>query len=62
MTGYKLDDFYFNRHDFLLFLRFLRNNYYNIYCSFVLSTKNSSIFKYTGLKNRNSISNIDDTA
>ena len=62
MTGYILNDFYFNRHDFLMFLRFLKNNYYNIYCSFILSTKNSSIFKYTGLKVRNKISNIDDTA
>lgn len=60
MTGYKLDDFYFNRHDFLEFIRFLRNNYYDIYCSFILSTKNSSIFKYTGLKVRNKISDIND--
>lgn len=62
MTGYTLNDFFFNRHDFLSFLRFLKHKYYDIYCSFILSTKNSSLFKYTGLKIRNTITDIDYTA
>lgn len=51
-TGLKLKDFYFNRKDFLQFIQYLKNDCYNTYYSFLLSTKNSCTFKYTGLKDR----------
>lgn len=49
-TGKKLDDFFFKRVDLLQFLYWLKNNYYNEYFSFMLSTKNSCTYKWTGLK------------
>ena len=52
-TGKKLYDFNFKRGDFLKFLRYLRERDPHTYRSFVLSTKNSSIFKMTGYKYRN---------
>lgn len=51
-TGIKLDDFNFNRKDFLSFIRYLKSVNFDIYCGFLLSTKNSGIFKYTGLQDR----------
>lgn len=51
-TGKKLDDFNFNRTDFLDFIQHLKDECYNVYLSFLHSTKNSGTFKYTGLQNR----------
>ena len=51
-TGIKLDDFNFNRKDFLLFLKYLHDESPRVYMSFLLSTKNSGTFKYTGLRDR----------
>lgn len=53
-TGKKLDDFFFKRKDFLRFLEYMKNRNYDIYRSFMLSTKHSSLFKYTGYKFRDS--------
>lgn len=52
-TGIQLEDFNFKRKDFLQFVRYLKNECYEIYFSFLQSTKNSCSFKYTGLKDRN---------
>lgn len=51
-TGIKLDDFNFNRKDFLKFLMYLKNECPRVYMSFLLSTKNSGTFKWTGLRDR----------
>lgn len=51
-SGFVLDDFNFKRSDFLQFMRYLKYANYNIYWSFIQSTKNSCSFKYTGLKDR----------
>ena len=51
-TGKKLDDFNFNRTDFLDFIQYLKDECCNVYLSFLHSTKNSGTFKYTGLQNR----------
>ena len=51
-TGQVLNDFNFKRSDFLWLLRYLRNSSYEMYLNFIHSTKNSSVFKYTGLKNK----------
>ncbi len=51
-TGKQLFDFNFNRSDFLDFLQYMKNENYAVYMSFMNSTKNSSIFKYTGYKTR----------
>lgn len=51
-TGIELNDFFFNRKDFLNFMRYLKAECYDIYFSFLQSTKNSCSFKYTGLKDR----------
>lgn len=51
-TGLKLPDFNFKRRDFLQFMRYLKNECYEIYFGFLQSTKNSCSFKYTGLKDR----------
>ena len=51
-TGKKLDDFNFKRHDFLDFLHYMKNENYIVYMSFMNSTKNSAVFKYTGYKTR----------
>ena len=51
-TGIDLKDFNFNRKDFLQFLQYLKTECDNTYQSFLLSTKNSCTFKYTGLKDR----------
>jgi len=52
MTGKELLDFNFRRKDLLQFLKYLKEANYAVYMSFMLSTKNSAIYKYTGLKNR----------
>lgn len=52
-TGIKLDDFNFNRGDFLKFMRYLKKESYQTYFNFLQSTKNSCTFKYTGLQDRN---------
>ena len=49
-TGKKLDDFFFKRADFLKFIKWLKDYYYKEYLSFMHSTKNSAIYKWTGLK------------
>jgi hypothetical protein len=54
-TGKILDDFQFNRSDFLEFVRYLKSTNYYVYMSFLQSTKNSAIFKYTGLKERGAL-------
>lgn len=51
-SGFVLDDFNFKRSDFLQFMQYLKCANYNIYWSFIQSTKNSCSFKYTGLKDR----------
>lgn len=51
-TGIKLDDFNFNRKDFLQFLMYLKKECPRVYMSFLYSTKNSGTFKYTGLRDR----------
>ena len=48
-TGKILSDFNFKRNDFLWFLRFLQEENPLVYRSFVESTRNSGVFKYTGL-------------
>lgn len=48
-TGKILPDFNFKRSDFLWFLRFLQEENPLVYRSFVESTRNSGVFKYTGL-------------
>lgn len=55
-TGIHLDDFKFSRKDFLWFLNYLRAVNYRTYLNFVYSTKNSSTFKYSGLKERSGTS------
>ena len=52
-TGKPLDDFFFNRDDFLEFIMYLKEERYEVYESFLHSTKNSCSFKYTGLKGKN---------
>ena len=47
-----LSDFFFNRKDFLQFIRYLKSSCPSVYTSFMLSTKNSCSFKYTGLVNK----------
>ena len=49
-TGKKLDDFFFNRNELFEFLTWLKSNHYKEYQSFMLSTKNSATYKWTGLK------------
>ena len=53
-TGIQLDDFNFKRKDFLEFMKYLKLTNYNVYVSFLQSTKNSCTFKYTGVKERTS--------
>lgn len=53
-TGIKLDDFNFKRKDFLDFMQYLKSVNYEVYLSFLQSTKNSCTFKYTGVKERTS--------
>ena len=48
-TGKQLDDFFFNREDFFSFIQYMRSQYPEHYFNFINSTKNSGIFKYTGL-------------
>ena len=52
MTGMTLPDFNFSRKDLLDFLKYLKEANYFVYMSFMLSTKNSAIYKYTGLKDK----------
>lgn len=51
-TGLRLDDFNFNRQDFLEFIRYLKSEAYETYLHFLHSVMNSCEFKYTGLKDR----------
>lgn len=53
-TGIKLNDFNFKRKDFLEFMKYLKSANYDVYISFLQSTKNSCSFKYTGVKERTS--------
>jgi hypothetical protein len=48
-TGKILEDFNFKRNDFLWFLQHIQENSPEVYRAFVESTRNSGIFKYTGL-------------
>lgn len=52
-TGKELPDFFFKRKDFLDFVLALKIDAPEIYKSFLQSTKNSAIFKYTGLIHKN---------
>ena len=51
-TGIQLEDFNFKRKDFLQFISYLQTANHEIYYSFIQSVKNSSSYKYTGLKDR----------
>lgn len=51
-TGKILPDFQFRRNDFLKFVLYLRDNFPIIFLSFVASTHNSGIFKYTGWRDK----------
>lgn len=53
-TGLKLKDFFIKRQSFLDFIPYLRQENESVYEHFLLSTKNSATFKYTGLRNRTS--------
>ena len=53
-TGLTLPDFNFKRKDFLDFMQYLKSVNYEVYLSFLHSTKNSCTFKYTGVKERTS--------
>ena len=53
-TGKNLEDFNFKRGDFLRFISYLRDAAPEMYLNFILSTKNSSLFKWTGYRNRDS--------
>lgn len=54
-TGIQLKDFFFKRSDFLNFVGYLKKVNPVAYYNFTNSTKNSSIFKYTGLINKTTI-------
>lgn len=54
-TSYQLQDFKFKRKDFLNFITQLKIQSYDTYVSFLLSTKNSCSFKYTGLHDKTRI-------
>lgn len=54
-TGILLKDFQFNRNDFFAFVSYLKSVNDEVYLSFLQSTKNSAIFKYTGLKERGAL-------
>lgn len=49
-TGKKLDNFFFNRSDLLAFVKWLKREHPKEYQAFMLSTKNSATYKWTGLK------------
>ena len=51
-TGIQLDDFNFSRKDLMPFLLYLKNENPETYYSFLQSTKNSALFKYTGLQTK----------
>lgn len=51
-SGIEVPDFYFSRSELLWMLQYLKTNYYDIYMSFINSTKNSGVFKYTGYRDR----------
>ena len=52
MTGKQLKDFNFNRKDFLQFIQYLKRDCPKVYYNFLQSTKNSCVFKWTGLQDR----------
>lgn len=52
-TGYTLPDFNFKRKDLLDFVSYLSRNFTEAYLSFIASTHNSGIFKYTGWRWKN---------
>jgi hypothetical protein len=51
-SGIEVPDFCFSRSELLWMLQYLKSNYYDIYMSFINSTKNSGVFKYTGYRDR----------
>lgn len=51
-TGFELEDFNFSRTDLIPFLLYLKKENPETYYSFLQSTKNSAVFKYTGLQTR----------
>lgn len=51
-TGIQLNDFNFSRKDLMPFLLYLKNENPETYYSFLQSTKNSALFKYTGLQTK----------
>lgn len=54
-TGKELPDFFFKRKDFLDFILALKIEAPEIYRGFLQSTRNSAIFKYTGLIHKNTL-------
>lgn len=54
-TGKVLTDFNFKRDDFFKFITYLKVVNPEIYHGFLQSTKNSAIFKYTGLLHKNTL-------
>ena len=54
-TGKTLPDFFFKRNNFLEFILDLKTTSPKTYYSFLQSTKNSAIFKYTGLIHKNTL-------
>ena len=54
-TGLVLPDFNFKRSDLLEFVRYLKKENEFVYASFVESTKNSAVFKYTLMRDRTKI-------
>lgn len=52
-SGFKLNDFFFKREDFLNFCIYLKENFPQIYTNMYSSTNASAIYKYTGLRNKN---------
>lgn len=51
-TGKVLEDFHFKRKDLIEFLLYLNKNFPNIFYSFVESTRNSSVYKWTGYNDK----------
>ena len=49
-TGIQLDDFFFNRKDFINFMTYLKSECPDNYSSFLQSVRNSARFKLTGMK------------
>lgn len=51
-SGFTLDDFFFKREDFLRFCVYLKQEFPRIYANMYSSTNASSIYKYTGYRDK----------